>query len=270
MKKLFLPSHCAPFLLKQNSSKLLVSRLAPMLLVLGLQSQMRLMAQGTAFTYQGRLTDSGGLANGIYDFRFRLATDPAGNNLLGGNVLTNGIGVTNGLFTATIDFGAGIFTGSNLWLEVDVRTNGALGYTGLTPLQALTPAPYAVMAGSSSNLLGALPAAQLTGPILSPNLAGTYSGAVIFNNTANQFTGLMSGNGSRLTNVNASFVGGLAAANLWQLGGNNVGNGQFLGSTNNQPLELRVGGLRGLRLEAGTNGSPNVIGGSISNSVEPM
>ena len=32
-------------------------------------------ALGTAFTYQGRLNANGGAANGVYDFRFRLAVD---------------------------------------------------------------------------------------------------------------------------------------------------------------------------------------------------
>jgi hypothetical protein len=34
-------------------------------------------------------------------------------------VFTNAIPVTNGLFTTTIDFGAGFFNGSNYWLEGD-------------------------------------------------------------------------------------------------------------------------------------------------------
>src|SRR5947209_1499764 len=100
-------------------------------------------AQGTAFTYQGSLSSGGGPANGLFDFRFRLDVDPAGNTILS-TVLTNSIGVTNGLFTTTIDFGAGWFNGSNYWLEVGVKTNGFATYTVLNPLQSLTPAPYAV------------------------------------------------------------------------------------------------------------------------------
>ena len=98
------------------------------------------LAQGTAFTYQGRLNSNGATANGSYDFRFRLAEDPYGNNYVDGPVLTNGVAVSNGLFLATLDFG-NVFTGSNYWLEVDVRTNGASTYTALSPLQPVTPAP---------------------------------------------------------------------------------------------------------------------------------
>src|SRR5258708_16451687 len=124
------------------------SKLTPFLFLIvailsvGLQAR----AQNTAFTYQGRL-DSGGVpATGLYDFRFRLASDPFANNYVDGSVLTNGVPVTNGLFTVTIDFGAGIFSGSNYWLEVDVRTNSGCPYAALNPLQALTPAPYPLFA----------------------------------------------------------------------------------------------------------------------------
>jgi hypothetical protein len=79
-------------------------------------------------------------------------------------------------------------------------------------------------------------------------------------------TGIISGNGGGLTNLAANAFNGLAA--LWQVGGNNVSAGQFLGSTNNQPVELWTDGQRALRLEPDTtgNGSPNVIGGSPANS----
>jgi hypothetical protein len=224
-------------------------------------------AQGTAFTYQGRLDDGGSPAHGTYDFRFRLASDPLANNYIGSPYLTNSIAVTGGLFTATPDFGPGIFTGSNYWLEVDVRTNGGAVYTALNPLQPLTPAPYAVFANSSSNLLGLLPAGQLNGPIPNGNLpaSASFSGTV----TANTFAG----NGVNVSNVNALTLNGLSSSNFWQLGGNNVSAGQILGSTNNQPVEIWVNGARALRLEPGTSGAaaPNIIGGSpvnfASNSV---
>ncbi len=141
-------------------------------------------AQGTAFTYQGRLNTSGAAANGTYDFRFRLAADSLGNSYVGSAALVNGVAVTNGLFTATIDFGAGIFTGANYWLEVDVRTNGAGDYTTLTPLQSLTSTPYAVMAGSASNLLGTLPTAQITGTLPVAQLSGTLPDAQLSANVA--------------------------------------------------------------------------------------
>ena len=113
------------------------------------------LAQGTAFTYQGRLNVSGTPASGTYDFRYRLALDPNGNTYFGSSILASGQAISNGLFTATLDFGAGAFTGGSYWLEVDVRTNGVGGYTALSPLQPVTPAPYAIFSGTSSNALNA-------------------------------------------------------------------------------------------------------------------
>src|ERR1035438_7436891 len=119
-------------------------------------------AQGTAFTYQGRLNSSGNPASGNYDFRFKLFVDSFGNTQAGSTVLTNGIPVTNGLFTVAIDFGAGMFTGTSYWLEVGVRTNGAGGYTSLAPLQALTPSPYAIFATGASSAATATTAVSAT------------------------------------------------------------------------------------------------------------
>jgi hypothetical protein len=225
-----------------------------------------LHAQGTAFTYQGRLNSSGSPTSGLYDFRFRLDADPAGNTILG-TVLTNAIPVTNGLFTTTIDFGPGWFNGSNYWLEVDVRTNtgGNGNYTVLNPFQPLTPTPYAIFASTASNVSGVISAAQLSGPVASANLSGTYGNAVTLNNPGNSFTG----NGANVSNVNATALGGLAAGNFWQLGGNNVSPGQIIGSTNNQPLEFRAGGQRVLLLSPSATDAPNILGGAPVNMVDP-
>jgi len=228
-------------------------------------------AQGTAFTYQGRLNDSGGSANGSYDFRVRLASDAVGNNFVTGPLLTNGVPVSGGLFTLMLDFGAGIFTGSNYWLQVDVKTNNAVSYTTLTPLQAVTPAPYAIFANTASNLSGTLASAQLSGALPSTQLSGTYSGAVTFSNAANSLSGNFNGNGGALTNVNAVTLGGLSAANFWKTNGNtgaNPTNGAFIGNADNLPFEVRVNNHRAFRLEPDSSGFyPNVIGGSEGNSI---
>lgn len=222
-------------------------------------------AQGTAFTYQGRLNNGGSPAGGLYDFRFRLDADPLGNTVLA-TVTTNAIPVTNGLFMTTIDFGAGWFTGTNYWLELDVRTNGVGGYTALFPLQGITPTPNAIFAETAGGVSGTVSAAQISGGTLgnsvlpaSPNFSGTV--------TAN----LISGNGANVTNVNAAALNGLNAGNFWQLGGNNVSAGQFLGSTNYQPVEIWSGGNRIAHFEAVSNdvnrsSIANVINGSALNS----
>ena len=219
-------------------------------------------AQGTAFTYQGRLNDGGAPAHGLYDFRFKLFTDPLGNTQTGSAALTNAVPVTNGLFIATMDFGAGVFNGASYWLEVDVRTNGASGYINLNPLQALTPTPYSIFANTASNV---------SGTISSAALSGSYTGPVTFSNGSNSF----SGNGSGLTALNASqltsgTVPSVALANSWKISGNSgtTAGANFLGTADNQPLEFRVDGTRALRLEpTATNGAVNVIAGSPNNFV---
>src|SRR6266853_1578935 len=74
-------------------------------------------AQGTAFTYQGRLNDGASAANGVYDLAFALFDGPSGGGLIGNTITNNAVGVTNGLFTVTLDFG-NQFDGSARWLVI--------------------------------------------------------------------------------------------------------------------------------------------------------
>lgn len=79
----------------------------------------QILAQGTAFTYQGRLNDGATPANGKYDFQFQVfdaATAEASYGSPNPNSLA-GVGVSNGLFTVTLDFGTSVFTGPARWLQ---------------------------------------------------------------------------------------------------------------------------------------------------------
>jgi trimeric autotransporter adhesin len=119
-------------------------------------------AQGTAFTYQGRLNNSGSPASGTYDLTFSLFNTNISGVAIAGPVTNAATGVTNGLFTVAIDFGPGVFTGQSNWLEIAVATNGVGTFTTLAPRQQLTPMPYAIYAESASGLSGTLSASQLT------------------------------------------------------------------------------------------------------------
>ena len=124
-------------------------------------------AQGTAFTYQGRLNIGTNVATGSYDLRFALL-DAVTAGAQQGNLLTNSAtAVSNGLFTVTLDFG-NQFPGAARWLEMAVRTNGLTTFTNLAPRQPLTPTPYAVYAGSANatHLVGTVPTANLSGVAL--------------------------------------------------------------------------------------------------------
>jgi hypothetical protein len=73
--------------------------------------------------------------------------------------------------------------------------------------------------------------------------------------------------------IDESTLSGVPSTNAWNLDGNSGTAGtNFVGTTDNNPLNLRVNNARGLRLEPasdGTNQSPNVIGGIADNSVTP-
>src|SRR4051812_33930989 len=150
-------------------------------------------AQGTAFSYQGRLNNGGNPASGTFDLKFTLFNTNSNGIAFAGPVTNSATVVTNGLFIVAIDFGPGVFTGANYWLEIAVRTNGGGAFATLAPRQPVLPTPYSVMANSATTLLGTLPtaqlagtfpASQLSGTVPSANLSGSYSGPVTFNNGA--------------------------------------------------------------------------------------
>jgi hypothetical protein len=110
-------------------------------------------AQGTAFTYQGRLNNNGVLAGGNYDLRFTIYDSGGGPTVVAGPLTNSAVAVSNGLFVATLDFSTNVFTGPARWLEIAVRTNGIGSFTALSPRQALTPSPYAIFANTASNVV---------------------------------------------------------------------------------------------------------------------
>lgn len=74
-------------------------------------------AQGTAFTYQGRLNSGTNPATGIFDLRFTVYDAVSGGNVAGSALTNAATPVTNGLFTVMLDFGSGVFNGNARWLE---------------------------------------------------------------------------------------------------------------------------------------------------------
>jgi hypothetical protein len=213
---------------------------------------------GTAFTYQGRLAVGTNVATGKYDFSFNLYDSVSGGSPVVAGQTNAAVAVSNGFFTVTMDFGSSAFIGNARWLEIGVRTNGGLSFTPLNPRQELTPTPYAI---ASSTLSGTLPTTQLRGTIPAAQLGGVYSSQVTFNNLNNSFMG----NGTALSGVNAATLEGFGASSFWQLGGNagTTAGVNFLGTTDNQPLEFKVNGNRTLRLDV--NG--NIVGGNSANNI---
>ena len=186
-------------------------------------------AQGTAFTYQGRLTDSGVPANGTYDFEFTLWDSLSGGSTASAAVLgtPGGVGVTNGLFTVILDFGVGSLTGASRWLELGVRTNGSVAaFATVTPRQAIPVVPYAVFAMTAGSAAAGVisNAALADGAVTSAKISGTLlPGQIPTLDAASKITGTLadaqlSANVPLLNGINTfgglnNFAGAVTALN---------------------------------------------------------
>jgi hypothetical protein len=214
-----------------------------------------LLAQGTAFTYQGRLETNGVPVNGTVGLRPTLWDASTGGNLIAGNSPTDFLAtVTNGLFTATLNFGGAAFNGQPRWLQWEINP-GSGPFTTLSPRQPVTPTPYAMIAGNVSGVI-----ANSSLPV-SPTVAGTIS------------AGSFAGSGAGLTDLNASqltsgTVPAAALGNAWRISGNagTTPGTHFLGTTDNQALEVRVNNQRALRLQPDAS-SPLLLGGFAGNTI---
>ena len=231
---------------------------------------------GTAFTYQGRLTDGTNTPSGLYDFSFTLWDAASGPNQLGSAWNTNAVPVTNGLFAVTLDFG-NAFDGNARWLAVSVKTNAASSFSALTPRQPLTPTPYALFASNATVAASAASATSVaagavgtgglqTGAVTATSIA---AGQVVKSlNGLTDAVGLSSGD----NNVTVTPSGNglqVATTNTWLLTGNTGTTNAMVGTLDSQPLDLVVNSRRGLHLEpsAPAANEVNVVGGSGLNVV---
>lgn len=131
-------------------------RTAAVLMILIFGTVVWAGTMGTAFTYQGRLLDNNVAADGLYDMRFKLYDDP--NTLvgsqIGSTVTADDVDVVDGYFIAKLDFGSTDFHGDARWLEIAVRPFDSADpndFVAQSPLQEITPAPYAVYAETSGS-----------------------------------------------------------------------------------------------------------------------
>ena len=125
------------------------------------------------------------------------------------------VAVTDGLFTVVLGdttqanmtaIPAALFAQPNLQLRLWF-SDGVNPFAALSPLQNLTPAPYAIQAlnaASASNVSGTVAAAQISGAVASANLSGTYGNSLTLNNAGNAFNGTFTGDGANLTGLNAN------------------------------------------------------------------
>jgi len=137
-----------------------------------------LAQNATTFTYQGKLTDTGGPANSTYDVRVTPYGNATGGTALATTVCADNVVVVDGVFSILLpsSFAQG---GGDLFLEFQVRPDpagtavcsNAAGFTTLSPRQPVTPAPTAAFAQAVS----ARPLER--------------AGAIRFNATAGRFEG---------------------------------------------------------------------------------
>jgi len=194
-----------------------VAALAALAFLVGARSAH---GQGSAFTYAGQLQENGLAANGTYNFTFTLFDTNDNTAVVAGPVTNNAVGVTNGVFTALIDFGPGLFNGAANWLQVGVATNGVHTFTTLFPRQQLTPTPYAIFAESAGSLSnsGNVPVGSLTltgnlsmpATNVSPDIIYSGNSLLLYSGpNGNFFSGPGAGN-QTLTGIQNTAAGGQA------------------------------------------------------------
>ncbi|MDD5138865.1 MAG: kelch repeat-containing protein [Verrucomicrobiales bacterium] len=185
----------------------------------------QLHAQGTAFTYQGRLQSGTNVANGSYDLTFSVWNNSVGPSQVGNTFTNVATSVANGLFTVTLDCGTGIFDGNPRWLEIGVRTNGSGAFTTLSPRQPLTASPYAIYAGgvSATGISGTIPAGNIAAGTITSNMLAAGAAAAnlaVSGQAAVPSGGVVLSSSDSDTNLIATGytkIGGyVSAPNLWQ------------------------------------------------------
>ena len=222
----------------------------------------RIMAQGTVFTYQARLSDGGSSASGNYDLKFTIYDSEGGATVVGGPITNIAVNVAGGLFTTTLDFGGNVFNGGERWLEIAARTNGIGAFALLSPRQRLTASPYALFSSAAGSVNN--------GVIQNPTFIGTTANTPLYFYINNQRAlrlepALNSGSQSNIVNVvngsPANYVApGIAGATIAGGGAEN-----YFGAGSNS-VTGHFGTVGGGRLNASSGSEATVSGGQQNTS----
>jgi|ERR1043166_3090459 hypothetical protein len=204
-------------------------------LVVAVCFSINIVAQTTAFTYQGSLRSSGTPANGNYDLEIKLFDAVSGGTQQGSTVQKLNVPVTNGIFTVSLDFGAAVLPGADRFLDIAVRASGGGAFTPLMPRQQVNSAPYSVKSLNSAS-------------------ADSVSSA----------TGIPAGSGNYIQNQNA----GPQASSNFNISGNGTAGGTLTGNAVTSGTQYNIGANRVLSSPIGdfnlfvgvSAGSPNVTG----------
>jgi hypothetical protein len=245
-----------------------------LLILVSVTSRLHAAPVSPVFTYQGRLSEGTNVASGTYDLRFRIYDSLTNGLAVSGSLTLEDVAVTNGLFTALLDFGAAVFNGEARWLEIAVRPGASSdSFTILAPRQEVTATPYAL---NALNLMSfadqpldikvhGMRALHLESPFAgTPSIIGGFEG-----NRADFGVsgGVIAGGGG---NLNTNVLG--ENARFGSIGGglNNVVNGLFGnidGGANNrvESPSATIGG--GASNTIGTNAGGGTIAGGTGNQL---
>lgn len=234
-----------------------------------------------AIRMQGYLSDkSSGTpvpANGSYTMQFDLYD----GLLSGGLVASSGplsVLVSGGLYEVELPFTADNYVGTERYIEIAIDPDGA----GPQPSETLSPrvkvvsAPYAYVAEKLDGLESTAFAVKVHTHAGSDITTGTIAEGMIDAAIArdSEIMPTVAANGGHGKGIDADKLDGIEAAAFlttgsgWSMTGNagTVPGAHFLGTTDSVNLEFRVEGQRVLLLTT-PHWSPNVVGGSSSNSV---
>jgi hypothetical protein len=215
-------------------------------------------AEDSTFTYQGRLTSGNTPANAQYEMNFTLYDAPTNGTVVGGQTVAP-VTVTNGFFTAIVDFGSDSFNGSARWLEISLNLFGTdMIPTTLVPRQQIFHTPYAIHAANAASLsspsnapleikVNGARALRIEPTSAAPNLIGGHPGNGVSNGVVGAFIG-----GGGLTNF--------SGAHPNRVNGNY---GAIVGGTGNSVNDQYtfIGGGQDNRIASGASASA-IVGGS--------
>jgi len=238
-------------------------RLLFFVFIILLSAQMGIADVPKTMSYQGMLTDASDKPiNGNYDLTFRLYSVQNGGSWLWSET-HNSANVNKGIFNVIL----GSKNPLNLpfdvkyWLEVQVGTNPE------SPRIELTSSPYSLNSQNVSDnaiTTNKLADNAVTTSKLLPDVVSSVDG--VSNDGGN--IDLVPGPNINITSDDIANTITIGASGVWKLTGNNGTDPitNFLGTTDNKALELRVNNMRVFRLVPDVN-SPNIIGGFGDNSV---